>query len=253
MKKFGLLFLIVLSSCNFLEKKHSGHESSDKIIQLDTLDRTNIFNALFKPEITGECIWKPTKLDSVFPVSDDGYCHTRLDTVIRYRQDSMGRAILIFSTCNEYYRLTSIAIFKKGESNTWSLEKFEKPFDTRRNEGEIFRFDIALFGNQAFLIVIVEGGRMGIEGIDRTFYHLPKLVKSISISEKFKFTDSNGDYDVEKENWGERITNVSSGNQTKILVTKQGVGYDNGKGHYQINESTEYILNDSCIFRPIKK
>lgn len=141
MKRLSYLFflLFTIASCNMFERKSINQDSLAKVIQLDTLDRTNIFNALFKPIVQEWCLWKPTKADSSFPVSDDGYCHTKLDTVMLYRQDTSDMALLILGTYPFENGekvimhgldppMLGLAVAKKQSNGSWLIISYEKDF-----------------------------------------------------------------------------------------------------------------------------
>ena len=80
---------------------------------------------------------------------------------------------------------------------------------------------------------------------------MPSLVNSLEICGE----DDSGAKEDEKTvtNWDESITDASSGNITKVIVYKKGVMYEEGKGQFPVDSEKAYILNDSCIFKPVKK
>jgi len=259
--KLFLVLLTVLASCNYFDKKNSGQDSFPQSIQLENLDKTNVFNALFKPEVFEWCIWKPTEADSLFPVSDDGYCHTKLEDILYYRYNDIDNALLILATyeladgepssCHPCAPYVSIAIFSKNASNKWVIQKYEKDFGVHGSYGELSPFELETFGNQMFLQEAWIYSSMGYTKQGITYYCLPSLIKSLSISSEDESMSDKAEN--EQENSSEELQDISAGNETKVLITKKGQKYEEGQGMIQINESMEYILNDSCIFRPSKK
>jgi hypothetical protein len=49
------------------------------------------------------------------------------------------------------------------------------------------------------------------------------------------------------------ISDASERNIIKVIVYKKGMIYEEGKGQFSVDSVKAYILNDSCIFRPVKK
>ena len=268
---FYLLLLITVTSCNQIGKKNTGQDSLAKDIQLNGLDRTNVFEALFKPEITGLCVWKPTKADSVFPVSKDGYCHTRLDTIIKYRQDTTQMAIMVFSTYNielgtpeeltggqpdGEFPIRSIAVAAKNNADNWSVLSFKKNFGFVPCGGHMWltglpNLQISKLGNYLFLKE--EGSNTGqgyTEGWT-TYWHLPSLVESL----KLAYNDNFGTLSEERDLRGVRdsISDISDARNTKILWMKIETTFSNGKTQDKVMSKNEYMFNDSCIFRPVTK
>lgn len=263
MKNLSILLLLLLSfsSCNFFGKKDATKESNVKPIELSVLDNTNVFNALFNPFVKEWCLWKPTSSDTAFPVSSDGLCHTKLEKVLQYRVDTLDISLLIFGTyvfdngTAEFSHATapfaSIAIFEKGSKGTWLLKKFEKNFGAHGSMGALSPFKVGKLGSQQFLIEERGYTNQGITEGGVTYYHIPSFRESLRIS----YMDEGGTdkQENEQENWKEQITDISDGSTTKVLVSSKGQKYKDGKGIMKFENSTEYVLNDSCIFRPKAK
>ena len=86
-------------------------------------------------DINGAAMWKPNFADSMefeSNVWSDGFCHSKLDTIMTYREnDSIQRAILVFSTTNEEgcmycYPYIGVAEFMKFRKQPWTIEGFRK-------------------------------------------------------------------------------------------------------------------------------
>jgi hypothetical protein len=264
MKKQSYLFvlLLIVASCNFIGKKHSSKDSSEKTIQLNSLDRTSVFNALFKPYVKEWCLWKPTSADSTFPVSSDGFCHTKLEMNLKYHQDSLDKAVIIFGTyefiegimadCHACNPLVSIAIFEKGDDNMWRLEKFVKKFIQAGAYGVAPNFGVSDFGKDWFL-QMSDSGQVtgGSAGGYKEYFHLPDLTSSITIRSENDINSNTKESTI--TNFTERIFDISDKSGTKVRVVKSGRDYNEGNGQSYINKRTEYLLNDSCIFRPVRR
>jgi hypothetical protein len=80
-------------------------------------------------------VWKPTIIEeAIFPKSDDGFCYTELDTLLKLNKDSI---IVIFSTsekaegwtlnCHACLAKISVALFVKNDS-IWKIENFTPNF-----------------------------------------------------------------------------------------------------------------------------
>src|ERR1017187_2645914 len=87
-------------------------------------------------DTSGAAMWKPNFADSMEFESNiwcDGYCHTKIDTILTYHSDgSTRRAFVVFCTISEdgcmyCYPNISVAEFLKPEENdSWSIEGFKK-------------------------------------------------------------------------------------------------------------------------------
>ena len=82
------------------------------------------------------------------------------------------------------------------------------------------------------------------------FWHLPSFVESLRI----EGLDDFGLREDEKmvTSWSDSIVDISKGNNTKVIVYKKGVIYEEGKDQMSIDSSRVFVLNDSCIVRPVK-
>jgi len=263
MKRFIYFFLIVLiaASCNFIANKDAKKESNGNSIELSALDNNSVFNALFNPYVKEWCLWKPTSIDTAFPVSSDGLCHTKLEKVLQYREDTLDIAVLVFGTfsfdngiaasSHSDAPFTSIAIFEKGLKGSWLLKRFEKNFGAHGSWGNLPPFKLGKLGRQQFLIEERGYTNQGITVGGETYYHIPTLRESLNIS----FMNEGGTLkeENEQENWEEQIKDISEGSTTKVIVISKGQKDKDGKGIIKFENSIEYILNDSCIFRPVAK
>lgn len=133
-------FLVVFLSC-WSTAVNSQTTSSDSIVIINTLDK-NVLKYLIK-NVTldhfGNAVWTPADNEKFeFPISDDGKCHTSLDTILYYKGiDLIKRAVVILRTYQfdnknvkygSHYEGSpvSVALFEKYDSNRWKLIKFSK-------------------------------------------------------------------------------------------------------------------------------
>jgi hypothetical protein len=259
---YFLCLLFILSSCDQLQKKNTEGNSLSQSIYLDNLDRVTIFNSFFhKPVVEGWCLWKPSKADSTFPVSDDSYCHTKLDTILRYNIGSTNMAVIIFGTFefkdgqpiifHAAAPMMSVAMAKQTIEKEWVIENFKKDFGFHGSWGGLPLMKIKKIGVNYFLEENWGFTNQGYTESWDKFWHLPSLVESI----KLTGIDNSGTTDEESKliDKQDSILDISAGNITKILILKVESRFVNGKKQDGITNRTEYQLNDSNIFKPINK
>ena len=250
---FIFFIILLLASCN------SGNSGD---VLLPALDHYSLYPALFNAEAQNEwCLWKPTKAEKDSSnVSWDGYCHTRLDTVLNYIQSGITMAVVIFGTyefdvdgiadCHACAPTVSVAVFQQNTKGYWRKIKFIKNFGPHGSWGHQPDYSISTFNRKFFLTEDWAEMHQGITETWKTFWHLPSLVESIEIN---GFDDSGWFDDAKKvTSWNDSINDASSGNLTKVIVKKKGVVYEEGTGQIQIDSSWTYVLIDSNIFRPVK-
>lgn len=107
-----------------------------------TLNNKTVLSRLFD-EVTynsnQEALWKPNYSERInMPVSDDGFCHTVLDTTLYYTTENEEHAVLIFATyeyqngertsCHVCSPRISVATFIQEDNKSWSIEQFRKDF-----------------------------------------------------------------------------------------------------------------------------
>lgn len=109
-----------------------------------TLDKPNeLLATLFDAKQllqSGEAVWKPAhyaeRLDA--RVSDDGYFHTFLDTILYFKKEGIERAVVVFSTvrfakgqpeaCAGCDALMSAALLVQTTQGDWYVEQFARHF-----------------------------------------------------------------------------------------------------------------------------
>jgi hypothetical protein len=110
----------------------SSRGDSLKYTSLNLNDKAAVLQHFFTRTInsTNEIIWVPEKKSSL-PISDDGYCHTAIDSIIYYGNEK--RSIILFSTyemekgepinCHACAPTLSIALLTK-DKNKWIVDTF---------------------------------------------------------------------------------------------------------------------------------
>jgi hypothetical protein len=259
---FFLCTIFILSSFNLIQKKNAEQNSLPQSIHLDNLDRITLFNALFDKLVVGDwCLWKPSTADSAFSVSDDEYCHTKLDTIISYNINSVNMAVVVFGTFefedgqpvnfHAAAPMMSVAVAKQTTEKGWAIENFKKDFGFHGSWGGLPLMKIKKIGVNYFLEENWGFTNQGYTESWDKFWHLPSLVESI----KLTGIDNSGTTDEESKLIDQRdsILDISEGKITKVLVLKVESRYVNGKARKRITGRTEYHLNEFNIFKPIKK
>jgi hypothetical protein len=123
------------------------HKKDERIFE-SLGDKTVLAKLFDDPEFdtSGTALWKPNYYERLaFPVSYDGKCHTKVDTVM-YFTDQQNRkcAVMILATYKYSFDVTDstpgigdchfcgvplgIALFSQTEEKKWELYRFEKSF-----------------------------------------------------------------------------------------------------------------------------
>jgi hypothetical protein len=249
-----LSIFILVSSC---------HTNKENGTLLPSLEKQSLYPALFKAEALNEwCLWKPTPAakDSS-NVSTDGFCHTRLDTILNYVDSGKNKAVMIFGTyvfdkngladCHACAPMVSIAVAHWTDNGNWQVLKFIKNFGKHGSYGQQPQYGIAHFGRNFFLLENWSYMSQGDESSWKIFWHLPSLVTSLEIGGE----DDSGAKEDEKTvtNWDESIADTSENGITKVVIHKKGLVYEEGKGQYSVDSARVYILNDMNIFKQVQK
>ncbi|MCX6244680.1 MAG: hypothetical protein NTU98_08245 [Bacteroidetes bacterium] len=230
---------------------------------LPSLDKKSLYPALFKAEPRyGWCLWKPTPAEEDSSnVSSDGFCHTRLDTILNYSDSGVNKAVIIFGTCrfdengmvdcHACAPIVSVAVAQQNSDHYWRIQRFIKNFGEHGSWGQQPRYRITKFGGNYFLVEDWGYTNQGVTESWNIFWHLPSLVESLQIGGE----DDSGWRENEKlvTHWDESIADASANKITKVLVHKKGKVYEESKGQYSFDSTRVYVLDDSCIFRTLKK
>ena len=162
-------------------------DGQDKL-QIPKLESQKLLTILFDAKSfnkENEGLWKPNVYEKLnMPISDDGFCHTALDTILYTSTESNHNAIVIFksleynsgipSTCHACAVMLSIATFTKND-NIWELSQFKKRFKYAGLYGERQGyFEIKRLGkdlNCLFHHAAIDGGQGYFSGFGY-FYSL---------------------------------------------------------------------------------
>lgn len=148
-----ILFAFVASGQN----DRSFRSLDSKVVISRLFDNVNYSN-------NQEALWEPNFSEKLnMPVSDDGFCHTRMDTTMFYTSGEVKQAVIIFATyeyrngvkvsCHVCAPMLSIATFSKEENGSWKILQFKKDF-----------IGMGAWGEKL--------GRLGIERLGVDFYCL---------------------------------------------------------------------------------
>jgi len=262
MKKLLSLLLIILmvTSCNFFGTDRKSDDPTANTIKLDILDKSSILNALFKPEIKEWCLWKPTTADSAFPVSDDRLCHTRLDSIYKFKQDTTEMALLLLGTYScvngepEIMQMSapmvSAVVVKRTSDRKWTVESFVKSIGYFGSFGEKPQGIIQRIGRSTFLELGTYYSNLGLTDITSVLFCLPHMQQSLELKSSYCEPEYEGSLYDENENSEKSFVDNSTDKECKItLTTKKWKGKSTNYSYVKF----DYFLNDSCIFRPVNK
>ena len=115
-----------------------------------------------------EALWKPNfseKINNL--VSDDGFCHTILDTVMYYSVYEDHYALIVFSTfkydnglresCHVCAPIIGLATFKRTLDTNWELNKFQKNFMFDGSYGKRNKLDLIKLGDYRYCLTCSGG------------------------------------------------------------------------------------------------
>ncbi len=243
-----LSIIILLTSC----------KSNRNETLLPSLDKQSLYPTLFNAEVKDDwCYWKPSPADGdSCNVSYTGVCNTRLDTILYFTEGTTKKAVIIFGTymfdehgmdqSHVAAPVVSIAVTQKQENGYWEVVKFVKNFGQHGSWGQQPDYGITQFGKHFFLYEDWGYTNQGCTEHWKILWHLPSLVESLRID---GIDDSGLREDPRQvSQFEESIIDASSGKETKVVVKKTGMIYEEGKGQVSIDESREYLLNDSNVF-----
>ncbi len=163
----------------------------------DLKDPVDLLGLLFDADTisaTGEALWEPlTYADELSAnLSDDGWMHTRFDTLLFYSSYEIERAVAVFETlhydrgvvsdCHACGAQISIAIFEKVADGQWNLERFEKHMTNLGGGGYGGEIGLAQFGeHQTCLSLEMSWMGQGIYAEYRSFINLEDMEKVFNL------------------------------------------------------------------------
>jgi|GEM_PF-2669773 hypothetical protein len=255
MRTIAILSIVfILASCQSTQQNGT---------LLPSLDRQYLYAALFNSEAhNGWCLWKPTPVEKDSSnVSTDGFCHTRLDTILNYVDSGKNKAVIIFGTyefgkqmredCHACAPMVSIAVAQWNDKGNWQVLKFIRNFGLHGSYGQQPTYKLSKFGRHCFLVEDWGYGNQGEMESWKIFWYLPSLVTSLEIGGE---DDSGAKEDAKTvTSWDESIADASANGITKVAVHKKGIVYDEGKGQHSVDSTRVYVLDDSNVFRQVQK
>lgn len=181
---FGLYAIL---ACAQIETSKS-FDLDDPVTLLATLFDSDTFSA------SGEVLWTPiTFADELSSnLSDDGWMHTRLDTMLFYTAFDLERAVAVFETlhydrgavndCAACGAIVSVAIFSKAVDGHWEIERFAKHLTTLGGGGQGGEIGLAQLGeNQTCLSLEMNWTGQGVYAEYLSFINLEDLEKVFNL------------------------------------------------------------------------
>lgn len=178
------LFFACLSAQNFIR-------------EFDLEDTEDLLLLLFDADSLtekGEALWEPLNFADELSahVSEDGWVHTRFDTLLYYESYGVERAVAVFETlryqngmvsdCDMCGAQISLAIFERNMDNRWAIERFSKHFTTLGVDGFGAEAGLARFGeNQWCLTLATSWSGQGIYGEYLTLLNLEDLSRVFNL------------------------------------------------------------------------
>ena len=172
-----------------------------------SLDKESVVKRLFdNAEINsdGEILWTPNYSESINnQVSDDNYCHTKMDTIMYYHGNGYDNAVVIFTTykyengekqsCHACAPTIGIAIFEKSSGTDWEIKQFQKSFITTGSFGERDKLSLTRIGKDIYCLTISGGyGNQGYFESDVTYYSLQESDRFNKIFSFQNFSSNEG-------------------------------------------------------------
>ena len=143
----------------------------------------------------GEALWEPyTFADELSSdLSDDGWMHTRLDTILYYSNYDVDRAVAVFETlhyekgtisdCHACGAQISLAIFDKTPDGKWNIARFAKHLTTLGGDGQSGEIGLAQFGeHQTCLSLEMSWTGQGVYSEFLSFLNLEDLEKVFNLT-----------------------------------------------------------------------
>ena len=139
-------------------------KSSSSDVLLPSLDRQFLYPALFNTDEKNKwCIWKPTPAEKDSSnVSTDGFCHTRVETILYYTDWEVSKAAVVFGTyefdengmifSHGSAPMVCFAVAMKKDDRNWQVLRFIKNFGEHGSWGQQPAYRVANFGRNYFLV-----------------------------------------------------------------------------------------------------
>ncbi|MBL7808618.1 MAG: hypothetical protein JNN28_12415 [Saprospiraceae bacterium] len=182
----------------FILLSFSINAQSEEFVSFNLEDYTGLLATLFDADTlnaAGEALWEPlTYADELAAdISDDGWMHTRLDTMLLYEAFGIEKAVAVFETlhyengqisdCHSCGAVISIAIFEKNPFGGWGIERFSKHFTTLGAYGLGGDVGLAKFGeNQTCLSLEMTWMGQGIYAEYLSFLNLENFERVFNLT-----------------------------------------------------------------------
>lgn len=187
---------LLIAGFSFLYLTLFAQNSQTQSFNLD--DQITLVSLFFDADSVapnGEALWEPiTFADELSAdISDDGWMHTRLDTVLYYEAYGIEKAVAIFETlhyekgeisdCHSCGAVLSFAFFEKNPFGDWGIERFAKHFTALGSFGQSGEVGLAKFGeNQVCLSLEMSWSGQGIYAEYLTFLNLESLERVFNLT-----------------------------------------------------------------------
>ncbi|MFN0035182.1 MAG: hypothetical protein ACKVUS_08950 [Saprospiraceae bacterium] len=174
------------------------HAQTENSKTFDLEDQSTLLSHLFDADTTapnGEVLWEPNTFSDELSanLSDDGWMHTRLDTVLFYTTYDIERAVAVFETlhyergavsdCQACGVQISVAIFDKTGDGMWNIGRFAKHLTSLGGGGYGGEIGLAQFGENQWCLSLEMGWTgQGIYGEYLRFLNLEDLEKVFNLT-----------------------------------------------------------------------
>lgn len=186
----------------------------------DLLDRESLLIWLFDSDSinnANEVLWKPVSFSDIVNsnVSDDGFVHTMLDTILYYTVMGSSHAVAVFetfhyvngqiNTCEECGAQLSAALFDDAGDQRWQIVKFQKHFTTLGTYGMNGEVGITQFGHEEWCLQLgYHWAGQGLYGEYVSFFSLGDFQRKFQFTvhedntAKFEFPDPERTYSFDR-------------------------------------------------------
>jgi hypothetical protein len=192
----SIIFVIYLS---FLASITFGQE---RVQLFKSLDKKELISRLFSLSTYNsrqEAVWKPDSLDNPhLPVSSDGFCYTKLDTFIFFKDKNpvkrsmIEKVAVVFVTsryqddeldnCHACAPAIGVATYTKTASGMWKLDQFNKFVASHGSWGKRGKMGVERFCDALFCLKLEANfyGQGNTEGIVSYFSLSGKINEVLS-------------------------------------------------------------------------
>lgn len=251
--KIGILVFLICLFLGFLNPDETVFQRLDyKTVILRLFDKVTF-------DSNQEALWMPNYAERLnMPVSEDGFCHTVLDTTLYYTSENEKHALLVFGTyqyqngvrtsCHVCSPLLSIATFRQENNKSWRIEGFKKDFVGLGAWGKrLAHLEIENLGAD-FYSLKVQSAVYGNQGYERGVISLYSLNSYDQFNEIFSFVyyDSNEGAIEDGKGYTDKttmkITPTADGYFGIELSTKRSGGKNTVIKKYKYSEDERHYI-----------